>query len=266
MSPHADEFVTLCAGQAAGCLDDREGQRLRDHLGLGCEVCEPALGGYRETVLMLAASAPALKPPASLRTQVLGDGMERAAEQGFTQDLGTRTLEVQTSTALSWKGWSFLWLAAICAVLAVAFWNDSQRLRRELTETRGMLARVSGDLSQVRPWHDILAAPGARVALLRPAGPGAGRAQGRVVFDPASGHAVVICSGLFPPAGATCVLWAIEAGTLRRVAELKPGPGGTASARLEPSGTPAALQGYAVRFERTDGRPGTPVIEGTFAP
>ncbi|TFG89283.1 MAG: hypothetical protein E4H17_00935, partial [Gemmatimonadales bacterium] len=168
MRDHIDAHVTLCAGHAVGCLDDHERRHLLEHLALRCEPCATSLEAFRRAVLVLARSVPLSRPSRALRARVMSDAILAAEQRVRDSDAGTRVLEVQSTQALSWKGWGFLYLAVVLAAVAGLAWLEVQRLRADLTDTQNLLNRLSQKYATETYWSDVLTSPAARVANLAP--------------------------------------------------------------------------------------------------
>jgi hypothetical protein len=240
MKDHLDAHVTLCASHAVGCMDDRERHDLLDHLALSCEPCTTALEKFRRAVLVLARSVPLSRPSRALRTRVMSDALLAVEQRVRGSDAGTSVLEVRSTQALSWKGWGFLYLAIVLAVVAGLAWLEVRRLHTDLAEAQNTLNRLSQKYAAETYWSDVLTSPAARVANLAPAAIAWPAAHGRANFDPTTGRALVMCSGL--PAG-DYVLWGRVTSGWRRLGSVRPDEKGTAVARLEHAGdaTLAAL-------------------------
>jgi anti-sigma-K factor RskA len=260
MNDHLDAHLTLCASHAVGCMDDRERRHLLEHLALRCEPCATALEEFRRAVLVLARSVPLSRPSRALRTRVMSDALLAVEQRIRDSDAGTRVLEVRSSQALSWKGWGFLYLAIVLAVVAGIAWLEVQRLRVNLAETGILLNRLSQKYAAETYWSDVLTSPAVRVANLAPAAIAWPAVHGRANFDPATGRALVMCSSL--PAG-DYVLWGRDGSGWRRLGSVRPDQKGTAVARLEHIGD-TTLAALALSLEPPNGAasagPAGPVV------
>jgi hypothetical protein len=265
MKEHFDGHVTLCAGLAVGCLDDRERREIADHLALGCGTCADALEGFRRATLTLARSVAPTQPGRALRARVLADALLTAEQRGGAAGAGGRVLEVHTGHAMSWKGWGALYLAVVLAVLAGIAWLEVRRLHGEIAEAQALMDRLARTYATESHWSVVLTSPAARVAVLAPAASAWPAAAGRANFDPATGRALVVCRGL--PAGEH-VLWGRTGAGWRRLASLRPDGQGGAVARIESAGD-ASLTTLALSQEPSDvataaGPAGPVVLRGEF--
>jgi anti-sigma factor ChrR (cupin superfamily) len=76
---HQDEFLELVAGYALGALTQREAERLKEHISMGCKVCRGELESLLATSAVLASDAREVSPRPSLRAELMG---RIAAENG----------------------------------------------------------------------------------------------------------------------------------------------------------------------------------------
>ncbi len=279
MSAHVAEHETLCAGYALGTLDAPSHERIVSHLAAGCDTCGDVLDDLNDALAIVARSAAPVAPPAELRAEVLADApVVPVAPKVRAQAAGSPTgrlvpaneggdVAIRTMGAMTWPGWIAVWVAACLAIGLVASRNEASRLRSQLTETKGLLARLSETLTDGVLWGGIIAAPGTRVALLEPAA-GTRAPRGWVTSDPASGHAVALFRDATPPDGRTYVLWAVAGTRWTRIAGLDADAGGRATVRATDTRLPPGLTAFAISLEPV-GAPsvapaGPVVVSGTI--
>jgi anti-sigma-K factor RskA len=260
MKDHDDAHVTQCAGLAVGCLDDGERRHLLEHLAQRCEPCATALDAFRRAALVLAGSAPPSRPGRALRTRVMSDALLAVEQRVGSSEGGARVLKVHATRALSWKGWGFLYLALVLAVVAGLAHLEVRHLRADLAEARNLLDRLSQKYAAETYWSNVLTSPALRVAHLASASPAWPAVHGRASLDPATGRALVLCDNL---AAGDYVLWGRGGSGWRRLASIRPGQNGTAVARLEHLGD-GNVEGLALSREPAGGTasaaPAGPVV------
>ena len=265
MSEHRPEFIDLCAGWALGSLDENDRRRFEEHLAGRCSECEAALADFSAATVALAASLPAAPPSPRLRERVLaavatgrsasGDGAAERRPRPGPADGRSRVMELKPRTFPLALGWVTVAAAAALVVASLFLWSDVRRLQSELDARRGQLAELEQKLADVQRWNEVLAAPGARVAVLEPTSAGSAELRARVTYDPATRRAVVVFDNLKPPVGRDYELWAIRGEIPASLGVIKADPAGRAVLRLENVGDPSSLAAFAVSLEPEGGSP-----------
>ncbi|MCA1632454.1 MAG: anti-sigma factor [Acidobacteria bacterium] len=251
-----EEYKELLALEAVGALSGEESRALGAHLAT-CAECRREAPQMLDAVSSLAYIAAPVVPPAYLRARVLDavKALKPEAEDVVEIDdtdeksgEGSRTFDGGASRAASKYGtWQLLAsrpplmygalaAALVFAVLAGAsalLWNRSNeyraqviRLSEDANKSRAEAARLSveaerarSEAARAREVQEMLGAPGARLVHLAGTDVAPG-ARASMVFEPASGRALLLASALPPPpAGKAYQLWYIAGGP--------PQPGGT---------------------------------------
>src|SRR5688572_17551973 len=171
----------LTAGYALDALDENERRAYEAHLA-DCEHCQQELESFWTTTAALAVAASGPEPSVALRARILAD--VRAEPPQNVLPFGPRRRRVAPVLGA---------VAAVAAVVALAFGLWGSSLSSELDESRAALERE-------RAAAAVLADPDARsVALVD--------GDGRLVVG-ADGEAVLVVEGLGPaPSGKTYELW-----------------------------------------------------------
>jgi anti-sigma-K factor RskA len=195
---------------ALGHLTPDERQDVEAHVR-ACATCTRELKEITEALVLVADSAPALEPPASLKGRVIAAVAAEHQEPPRAATFGTKSGSGR---------WAWLSLAAAAALIVVAVMlNQSEIARRQLTEDlqrananadtlRDRLQRFSGQTDLAL---SILTAPDMREVAL------AGRenaiaAAARAYWSPARGLLVVADRMPAPPPGRIYQVWVIDAG------------------------------------------------------
>ena len=82
MNAHREAHLELCAALVLGAIDEADRIELAAHRAAGCSECEREIVRLEQAASLLAVSAPAAAPPASLRARTLAAVAEAAREQG----------------------------------------------------------------------------------------------------------------------------------------------------------------------------------------
>ena len=176
----------LTAGYALDALDVEERTAYEAHLP-GCEHCQQELESFWTTTAALAVAASGPEPSVALRERILADVRAEPPQNVVPFEPRRRRIAPVLGA-----------VAAVAAVVALAFGLWGSSLSSELDETRAALERE-------RAAAAVLADPDARsVALVD--------GDGRLVVG-ADGEAVLVVEGLGPaPSGKTYELWVSAAG------------------------------------------------------
>ncbi|HYE13235.1 MAG TPA: anti-sigma factor [Pyrinomonadaceae bacterium] len=280
-----EDYKELLALEAAGALDAEEARALGAHLP-SCRECRAELDALHDAAAGLAYAVAPVAPPARLReslleqVRALGPRRAPAAEAAPPAVEATQAAEPLADRARDFVSRLGFWqllaarpsfalgaalavgLVFALSVVSYALWSRNAELRAEVARagaeaarSREELERERAELARAREMGEMLASPGAGMARLAGKGPAPG-ASAVVAFDPSTGRAVLITSGLPPaPAGKAYQLWFIAGG--------KPLPGRVfktdeaGRGRLDdrmPPGMPAAPT-FAVTLERESGAP-----------
>jgi anti-sigma-K factor RskA len=256
VSPHEDEYLDLCAAQAIGTLDPEDRARLERHLDEGCEVCRSALREFGRAAVLLAHAVPEVSPSPSLRSRVLDVVRAEAASIAPRREQAASTvIPVRPRRLWVWAaaaGWA---AAAVLAVTVGTFWETVARLRDEIRIRDARVSELSGQLAVEHRWVSILSAPGAKVAEMTLTPQGQAELQGRAVYDPPTGRALVFLQNAVPPSGKDYQLWAIRGGVPHDLGLIRADAAGLVAIPLEGFGDPATTQAFAVSLEPKGGSP-----------
>jgi hypothetical protein len=232
MIAHVDEHLDLCAGLALRSLDDQDQKKLVEHLAGGCEACESRLENYGAAALMVARGAPMTRPAPALRSKVLQDA---------TLLTGATVVLPPRSRGAAGQAWAaFAGLIALGALIAAAMlFGDVRKLRSEIVNLRGTLARQSSEMAEAMRWESAVAGPAARAVSLDPLQPGATAVRAVAFYDAETHRAVITAFGVNATPGAQFVAWAYEDATPVALGVLAPDNRGRAVLRVDrPAGAP----------------------------
>ena len=240
-----DEYREALALDALGALDESERRALDEHVR-ACAECLRERAEFGDVASALAYAAPPVSPPAHVRAQLLERVHEMNAArptaplsevQAMRAEAASETGRVivpspdrftRARPSLFTRAVAYGALAAsvLFAVGLFFVYGENQTLRRELSRlgaesnsTREELARQGEELARrqeeiarEREVSEVLAAPTAAMVAL--AGKeSAPRARASLIYDRATGRAILMASGLPPaPDGKEYQLWFI-AGT-----------------------------------------------------
>jgi anti-sigma-K factor RskA len=157
---------------------------------------------------------------------------------------------------MSWKGWLSVWGAVIFDFALIVSQAEVRRAKAELAEARGLLARVSREMTEGVLWSQVVNAPRAHVALLGSASVGA--PSGWITYDSASGRAVAMVRDAHPPDGRVFVLWAVAGTRYVRMGALDSAPSGNAALRVDRGRVVPDVTSFAISIE--------PASQATAAP
>jgi len=197
----------LTAGYALDALDPDERRAYEAHLA-GCEHCQQELESFWETTAALAVAASGPEPSPVLRERILADVQAEPPKNVVPLEPRRRRVAPVLGA-----------VAAVAAVVAIAFGLWGSSLSSDLDETRAALDRAQTAAA-------VLADPDARSI-------GLAEGDGRLVVD-ADGQAVLVVDGLGPaPAGKTYELWVASHGEDPEPAGLFPGQDGRSIAPVD---------------------------------
>ena len=265
MIPHRDEHLDLCAALVAGSIDEADRLELERHLTSGCAECERALAGFAEGAVLLAAAAPPVTPPASVRAAVLERvraeaagtpvGGSDARAPGLAPSGRGVVLPMPAARRPAWPSWALAAAAAVLAVTTFVLWRQSEDLKTELAGVQGRITQTERELAEERAWAAVLANPANRVADFAPTPAAFQVPRVRATYDPKSRRAIVAFEGATPPGGKDYELWAILPDGPKSLGVVHADASGHAEVRVPDAGDPAALQAFAVSLEATGGSP-----------
>jgi anti-sigma-K factor RskA len=217
----------LTAGYALDALDAEERRAYEAHLA-GCEHCQQELESFWETTAALAVAASGPEPSAALRDRILADVRAEPPQNVIPFEPRRR----RTAPVLGA-------VAAIAAVVALAFGLWGSSLSSDLDETRAALERQ-------QETAQILADPDAQSVALQ-------AGSGRLVVD-ADGQAVLVLDDVAAaPAGKTYEMWIVPGGDIGAAnpAGIFAGGDGTAIERVDGTVEPGDI--VAVTIEKAGG-------------
>jgi anti-sigma-K factor RskA len=251
-----EEYRELLALDALDALNAEEARVFAAHLET-CAECRREAARMRDAAASLAYTISPVAPPARLRARVLEGvrNLNSGADAGVRVDEGEAQSAQDSRTqgaelpriASNYGTWQLLasrpplmygalaaaLLVAVLTVASALLWKRSNEYRAEVARlsadanlSRAEAGRLSEaaerarvEADRAREVRELLAAPGARI--IRLAGTeSAPRARASMVYEPATGRALLLASELpRPPAGKAYQLWYIAGGP--------PQPGGT---------------------------------------
>jgi hypothetical protein len=251
VSQHRPEYLDLCAGWALDALDDADRGRLEAHLAAGCTECERALAELSAATVALVSSLPESMPSRRLMSRVMSvatttPGARKRRKHSLSTAARPRVRE------FSWT-WVPIAAAAALTLVTALLWVRGGRLQDQLAVTRQRVADLEQRLTADREWNRILASAQARVAQLAPTTDGDPRLRARVVYDPGSQRAIVMCESMVPPSGRDYELWVIRDGAPVSLGVIRADETGRADLRIENVGVSSAISAFAVSMEPTGG-------------
>ena len=254
MTPHQNEYLELCAGYVLGSLEPSERAVLEAHLAQGCPECEAELSRLSGGVFALATSVPPRRAPAALRSRILA---AVRAEAGTVEE--RRPAPAPSPLPRPHRATSRPWTWAIAAAVLLAMigvtWKVVDSLERELSATRSQVATLHHEIEDQKSWMAVLESPTARLVQLQATPDGSPQLAARVIFDPATRRAVVVCDSFAPPVGKDYQLWAITGSGPASLGLVRADASGHAVMKLADVGDPRTLGAFAVSLEREGGAP-----------
>ena len=217
----------LTAGYALDALDADERSAYEAHLA-GCEHCQQELESFWETTEALAVAASGPEPSAALRDRILAD--VRAEPPQNVIPFAPRRRRVAPVLGA---------VAAIAAVVALAFGLWGSSVSSELDETRAALERQ-------QQTAQILVDSEAQTVALQ-------AGTGRLVVAP-DGQAVLVLDDVpAAPAGKTYEMWIVPGGDIGSASPAGLFPGGDGAAIERVDGTVEPGDVVAVTIEAAGG-------------
>jgi anti-sigma-K factor RskA len=186
---NCDELRDQYELYALGVLDAAERAELDEHLRREGDPCIEGVQHARQLVSTLALTAPESRPPARLRSRVVG---------------------LVNQPKRSWVR-APEWIATAVALAMIAAWLANMRRLQErtLTEARQELSRKNVELAQLNEAFALMSDPAARQLVF---GENAPKPRGRVFVNPKQG-VLLLASNLSPaPAGKIYEMWIIPKG------------------------------------------------------
>lgn len=150
MTEHS-QIRELIPGYALGNLEREESDLVSDHLST-CESCQVILGSYEQTVGLLAFGAPRVKPPESLKSELL-----KRIKSSSSVQIAKKSKQ-KTRSGLSIFNWfsPALAMASLVAVISLTTvniiqWNQNKRISNQLS---GPLKIIKMKGTQLAPHAD----------------------------------------------------------------------------------------------------------------
>jgi len=222
----ADRFIELAPLAALGALDGEDRAGFEQHAA-GCPACRDEVASHRAVIAGLAADLQPVPPSPGLRRRVL---------EAATGAVRPSVVPVRPSAAGAAAGrWRRARPALAAAVViglaaAAAAWASARaqrdvaraeldrvreataRLESDNRALRGELAALEARLAEAQSVTLLLSRPEVRLAALTSLETAPG-AHARAVWNPATGEAMLVVSGLPPaPAGRAYEVWVIAGG------------------------------------------------------
>ncbi len=248
MSAHeqfADDLALLALGQLQG--DERA--MLEKHLE-GCAACRRELEQIRGDMALLALSAAGPAPPKRSRERLL----KAIAKEPRTPKAATRPL-----------GWTLVpWLAAaLFAVAAIFFFQQSDRLSQRVAELQGESAQQQAQLERAREVVATLTSTDAvRVTLVAAQAPP--QPQGKAIYVRNRSSLVFIANNMPAlPAQKSYELWLIPtSGAPIPAGVFKPDAHGSATVIQPPLPAGVEAKAFAITIEPEQGSatPTMPIV------
>jgi hypothetical protein len=285
VSRHHDEHLDLCASFAVGALDEARRAELESHLSSGCETCLEELRALSGGVTVLALALPFHAAPPPARARVLGAVRAVAGSTGTwgghwsvpSAPAAVPPVPARATAAPAVEGaapasgpappagaratipaWAWALPAVLLAFAGAFAWQRAEGLARELEQARARNAALRESLDAERLWAALLESPYARIVRLAPTPAADTSLVARVVHDPGTRRAILVGRSFKAVAGRDYQLWAVTANGHVSLGVLVPDRAGRVLRRLEDTGEPSTLAGFAVSLEPA-GSPGGPM-------
>ena len=248
-----EPFDTLAAAWALGALDGEDRAVFERHLADGCDICQAELRASAEAMAAVARSVPPTIPPPE-------------AKEALLRRIGASAPAARRETAgprrLVWA------VASLVAVLAGAGFTATfvatryearlGQMAREAAALRTTVQREEAALrEQIAEYQgaaDLLRDPASQVVLLRGLGPNP-EANGRVIWQPASGGHLFVANLPAAPAGKAYELWTIGDGAPRPAGMFQVDASGRGAHRIAPLTDGTQVKVFAVTLEPEGGVP-----------
>jgi anti-sigma-K factor RskA len=240
------EFLQYVAGYAVGALTETETRRLEEHLKEGCDLCEPELRIFQETLLRLPYGLPNKAVPSALKEKVRA---KLRREGVFSPSINwNRTVAVAAA-------------ASFLILIGSSFWQQ----KNAVLEREREIAAIQTILQDQREEIAWLRDPSVQLALLTGLAP-APQAKGRMLFSPAASRGIFYADSL-PPLGPkkSYQLWVIGGKGPVSAGVFSPDPRGSAVIRISPVERAGGALQFAVTIEPRGGVPqptGSMVLAG----
>jgi hypothetical protein len=151
--------------------------------------------------------------------------------------------------------WAWAAAAALLVVASVYAWRRVDTLSAELLQAQANKRALEQELEGERRWTALLEQPTARVVKLSPTPDGDSTLAAHLLYDPASGRAVVMAEQFVPPQGNDYELWAITASGPTSLGVLRGDAGGRLVAKLDHVNVSETITAFALSREATGGSP-----------
>ncbi len=236
------EFLESIPLYAAGALTGSAKEKLERHLEEGCEICEPELMIFRETVDRL----PYALPQRRLRPE-LKETIRKRLER-----------EQTTPPVLNWKPVLLAAASVVFVLLAAALFSKQNR---ELLQKESEIVQIQQVLRQQKMEIEWLRDPSVQLALLTGLQP-TPAAKAKMLWSPNASKGIFYCDWLPPlPAGKSYQLWVIGAKGPVSAGVFDPDPRGSAVVTV----SKVSYQGGALQFAVTiEPRGGVPQPTGSM--
>lgn len=183
------EFLQLVPVYALGALGGAEKRKFEEHLGQGCEICQPELIIFEETVHRLPYALQDQKIPADLK-QKLKSRIEKLWEPKAV----SRTAVVRIAAII-----------ALVVIAATLTWRQSsllQQRERQIADLEKKLGKQNQEIGWLRD-------PSVQLAMLTGLAPAPG-AKGKIVWNQAVAKGIFYADSLPPlSSGKSYQLWVI---------------------------------------------------------
>jgi anti-sigma-K factor RskA len=251
---------------ALDALEPEEQRTVDEHLAAGCDDCRRAVKDYRSVTDQIALSLSPVTPNIRVKQRLL-ERINRLPREGMEtrrrEDTGTVAASPTRRVAASEKRrvahslrWQWLgWTTALAASVALFFFvQQNAELRQQIADQAAELARLQGQVADLRQVLVTLRDPDVRLARLT-GSPKTPEASARMLWNPRQ-HAGYFYAHNLPPLSPdkTYQLWVIAEGPPIGAGIFSVNQQGSGEIRVEPLAQAENVKMFAVTIEPAGGR------------